>query len=105
MYLAGGQGQVVGGTVVGALVASGPVMVIAATFTNAAYERLPLEDEAAAAGEGLQSPAAALGGDHPPASSSAAPILYNVPPNLVPNNGQMAHDVFWAPPPRLPPSY
>lgn len=47
IYLAGGQGQVVGGNVVGALIASGPVIVIAASFSNVAYERLPLvEDEA-----------------------------------------------------------
>ncbi|KAI3458663.1 hypothetical protein Pfo_015326 [Paulownia fortunei] len=114
VYLAGGQGQVVGGTVVGALMASGPVMVIAATFTNATYERLPLEDDAA--GEGMQlqptsgvntgtigasgSHSHGLAADPPP---SSAP-LYNVPPNLLPN-GQMPHDVFWAPPPRLPPSY
>nr|GMD79393.1 AT-hook motif nuclear-localized protein 23-like [Ipomoea batatas] len=45
IYLAGGQGQVVGGSVVGELTAAGPVMVIAASFTNVAYERLPLEDE------------------------------------------------------------
>ncbi|XP_010276261.1 PREDICTED: AT-hook motif nuclear-localized protein 22 [Nelumbo nucifera] len=45
IYLAGGQGQVVGGSVVGALVASGPVVIMAASFGNAAYERLPLEDE------------------------------------------------------------
>ncbi|XP_039022358.1 AT-hook motif nuclear-localized protein 19-like [Hibiscus syriacus] len=45
IYLAGGQGQVVGGSVVGSLMASGPVMVIAATFSNATYERLPLEEE------------------------------------------------------------
>ncbi|XP_074294189.1 AT-hook motif nuclear-localized protein 20-like [Silene latifolia] len=44
VYLSGGQGQVVGGSVVGPIIASGPVMVIAATFSNAAYERLPLED-------------------------------------------------------------
>ncbi|KAL2514112.1 AT-hook motif nuclear-localized protein 23 [Forsythia ovata] len=42
IYLAGGQGQVVGGNVVGALIASGPVIIIAASFTNVAYERLPL---------------------------------------------------------------
>ncbi|PWA64098.1 hypothetical protein CTI12_AA346890 [Artemisia annua] len=36
IYLAGGQGQVVGGNVVGALIASGPVIVIAASFTNVA---------------------------------------------------------------------
>ncbi|KAF7825944.1 AT-hook motif nuclear-localized protein 23 [Senna tora] len=45
VFLAGGQGQVVGGNVVGALVASGPVIVIASSFTNVAYERLPLEEE------------------------------------------------------------
>ncbi|KAJ4950237.1 hypothetical protein NE237_027069 [Protea cynaroides] len=45
IYLAGGQGQVVGGGVVGALLASGPVVIMAASFGNAAYERLPLEDE------------------------------------------------------------
>ncbi|XP_074590954.1 AT-hook motif nuclear-localized protein 23-like [Curcuma longa] len=44
-FLAGGQGQVVGGSVVGALVAAGPVIIIAASFTNVAYERLPLQDE------------------------------------------------------------
>ncbi|KAK2992529.1 hypothetical protein RJ640_002423 [Escallonia rubra] len=45
IYLAGGQGQVVGGNVVGALIASGPVIVMAASFTNVAYERLPLDEE------------------------------------------------------------
>ncbi|EAZ44412.1 hypothetical protein OsJ_29032 [Oryza sativa Japonica Group] len=42
--LAGGQGQVVGGSVAGALIAAGPVVVVAASFSNVAYERLPLED-------------------------------------------------------------
>ncbi|KAL6130407.1 hypothetical protein ACLB2K_068786 [Fragaria x ananassa] len=45
IFLAGGQGQVVGGNVVGPLIASGPVIVIASSFTNVAYERLPLEEE------------------------------------------------------------
>ncbi|KAF3558202.1 hypothetical protein F2Q69_00010740 [Brassica cretica] len=45
IYLAGGQGQVVGGSVVGPLMASGPVVIMAASFGNAAYERLPLEEE------------------------------------------------------------
>uniref|UniRef100_A0A5B6Z191 Putative DNA-binding protein ESCAROLA n=1 Tax=Davidia involucrata TaxID=16924 RepID=A0A5B6Z191_DAVIN len=45
IYLAGGQGQVVGGCVVGELIAAGPVIVMAASFTNVAYERLPLEEE------------------------------------------------------------
>ncbi|GLT91208.1 hypothetical protein SLE2022_091080 [Rubroshorea leprosula] len=45
IYLAGGQGQVVGGSVVGELMAAGPVIVMAASFTNVAYERLPLEED------------------------------------------------------------
>uniref|UniRef100_A0A0D9XAZ0 AT-hook motif nuclear-localized protein n=1 Tax=Leersia perrieri TaxID=77586 RepID=A0A0D9XAZ0_9ORYZ len=52
VYLAGGQGQVVGGCVVGTLTAAGPVMVIASTFANATYERLPLEEEDDEAGGG-----------------------------------------------------
>lgn len=43
-FLAGGQGQVVGGSIAGALIAAGPVVVVAASFSNVAYERLPLED-------------------------------------------------------------
>ncbi|KAI4981302.1 hypothetical protein ZWY2020_021787 [Hordeum vulgare] len=45
------------------LVASGPVMVVAATFSNATYERLPLADEesgeaavAATGSDGMQLP-------------------------------------------------
>lgn len=46
IFLSGGQGQVVGGSVVGPLMASGPVVLMAATFANAVFERLPLEEEA-----------------------------------------------------------
>lgn len=35
----------VGGSVVGPLVAAGPVVIMVASFGNAAYERLPLEEE------------------------------------------------------------
>ncbi|TQD95531.1 hypothetical protein C1H46_018887 [Malus baccata] len=45
IFLAGGQGQVVGGSVVGELTTAGPVIVIASSFTNVAYERLPLDEE------------------------------------------------------------
>ncbi|XP_062030586.1 AT-hook motif nuclear-localized protein 25-like [Rosa rugosa] len=54
IFLAGGQGQVVGGSVVGPLLASGPVVLMAASFANAVFERLPLEEEEAAGGGGLQ---------------------------------------------------
>lgn len=45
IFLSGGQGQVVGGSVVGPLLASGPVILMAASFANAAFERLPLDEE------------------------------------------------------------
>jgi predicted DNA-binding protein with PD1-like motif len=105
VYLAGGQGQVVGGTVAGALVASGPVMVIAATFTNATYERLPLEDEPAGEGMQVQQQSGTIvnsAGQSLGEQAAASMPMYNLPPNLLPN-GQMPPDVFWAPPPRPPP--
>ncbi|KAI6668944.1 hypothetical protein NL676_003829 [Syzygium grande] len=126
VYLSGGQGQVVGGTAVGPLVASGPVMVVAATFSNATYEQLPVEDEAEEAvvgdgGEAMQLQPTSMGLSHPGNSgnhnsgsqssqglanqhhvSSSMP-MFNLPPNLMPN-GQVPHDMFWAAP-RPPPSY
>ncbi|KAL5230754.1 hypothetical protein ABZP36_029530 [Zizania latifolia] len=122
IYLAGGQGQVVGGTVVGELVASGPVMVVAATFSNATYERLPLADDepgeaaaaaaAAAGSDGMQlleggSPPGGNGGQGAAAGDPGLPDptsmpFYNLPPNLMPNGGgQMAHEMFrsFRPPP------
>ncbi|WRX25000.1 PPC domain - like 10 [Theobroma cacao] len=114
IYLAGGQGQVVGGIVVGSLVASGPVMIIAATFSNATYERLPLEEEE----EGVSGAQGQLGGGggsggSPPgigsgsgghqqggiggADGSGLPVYNNLPPNLVSNGGQLSHEAYaWA---------
>ncbi|XP_023538346.1 AT-hook motif nuclear-localized protein 19-like [Cucurbita pepo subsp. pepo] len=109
IYLAGGQGQVVGGSVVGPLTAAGPVMVIAATFSNATYERLPLEEEedgGGGGGQGLASTGGGGGGDSSPqgigggvGDPSAMPPLYNLPPNLLPNGGggQMNQEAYsWA---------
>lgn len=45
IYLAGAQGQVVGGGVVGSLIASGPVVIMAASFMSATFDRLPLDDD------------------------------------------------------------
>ncbi|CAK8562591.1 unnamed protein product [Lathyrus sativus] len=94
IYLAGGQGQVVGGSVVGELIAAGPVIVIAASFTNVAYERLPLDDEeqvqmqAVAGGGGSQGSgsggAGGVGGGNTspfPDPSSGLPF-FNLPLNM-----------------------
>lgn len=92
VFLAGGQGQVLGGAVVGALVASVPVTVIAASFTNAVYERLPIEDEG--------------GGDEVPPQLQNHDMVGEQKPAVALYNSQVANDVVWAPqacPP--PPNY
>lgn len=96
IFLAGGQGQVVGGNVVGALYAAGPVIVIAASFANVAYERLPLEEEeapAAPVGLQMQQPGGAddsggMGGTpFPPDPSAAGLPFFNLPLNNMPGAG------------------
>lgn len=122
VYLAGGQGQIVGGAVMDKLVASGPVMVVTATFSNATYERLPLalednndnnevgkqEMQIQVGGEKKISEASVAAANVVSSSSTMAP-LYNLPPNLLPpSNGQISlphQDVFWSPPPRPPTPY
>ncbi|KAJ0237087.1 AT-hook motif nuclear-localized protein 19 [Hirschfeldia incana] len=94
IYLAGGQGQIVGGSVVGPLMAAGPVMLIAATFSNATYERLPLDEEEAVEGGGGGVAPGQLGGVGSPLSSGGGrgdgnqglPV-YNMPENLVSSGG------------------
>ncbi|KAK4422758.1 AT-hook motif nuclear-localized protein 24 [Sesamum alatum] len=90
IYLAGGQGQVLGGSVVGQLLASGPVIIMAASFSNAAYERLPLEEEENAiqvqGGGSLGSPPGGVGGQPPQNQQQmlADPSLFQgMPPNLL----------------------
>jgi predicted DNA-binding protein with PD1-like motif len=107
VYLAGGQGQVVGGSVMGELIASGPVMVIAATFGNATYERLPLDQDAeegavlsgssegAATAQQLEQQQSSGGGAVvPPSSMYAVP---QTPPHDM--FGQWGHAAVARPPP------
>lgn len=91
IFLAGGQGQVVGGNVVGELTAVGPVIVIASSFTNVAYERLPLdEEETPVDGLQIQPPSSqgdgvAGGGNHLfPDPSSGLPF-FNLPLSMPPS--------------------
>lgn len=102
IYLAGGHGQVLGGSVVGALVASGPVIINAASFMNAGYDRLPLDEEEAPTPIQLQAESSPLAA---PPQQSDIPIMYNMPPNLLTNCGPLHGDeayTSWAsarPPP------
>lgn len=61
IYLAGGQGQVVGGSVVGPLVAAGNVVLMAASFANAVFDRLPLEEEDQSVEQGTVAAAGVVG--------------------------------------------
>lgn len=91
--LAGPQGQVLGGHVVGPLVSAGTIYLIAASFNRPSFERLQVsdhEDEAVARGhDNRESPpkVASGGGD-----SGGGPV-YNYQPS----------DVIWAPTARAPP--
>ncbi|KAJ0053836.1 hypothetical protein Pint_00266 [Pistacia integerrima] len=103
IYLAGGQGQVVGGSVVGPLLASGPVVIMAASFGNAAYERLPLEEE--------EAPVGSIPGSQPLGSPELvqeqqqqqpqqlmqdpnASFIHGLPPNLL-NSVQLPAEAYW----------
>ncbi|XP_054784685.1 AT-hook motif nuclear-localized protein 22-like [Prosopis cineraria] len=109
IYLSGGQGQVVGGTVVGPLLASGPVVIMAASFGNAAYERLPLEEDETAAvsvpgSGGLGSPGIAgqqQQSQQPPqlqqqivGDPNTTSMFHGVPQNLL-NSCQLPAEGFW----------
>nr|XP_043620369.1 AT-hook motif nuclear-localized protein 16-like [Erigeron canadensis] len=43
IYLASPQGQLVGGAISGPLIASSPVVIMAATFMNATFDRLSID--------------------------------------------------------------
>lgn len=101
--LAGPQGQIVGGAVAGQLMSAGPVYIIAASFNNPMYHRLPSEDEnsggaGGSVGAGDQSPSPPAvgsagggesGGHHPPPSTTADSMsMYS---------SHLPSDVIWAP--------
>ncbi|XP_042504539.1 AT-hook motif nuclear-localized protein 17-like [Macadamia integrifolia] len=98
--LAGPSGQIVGGSVVGSLLAAGTVYIVAAAFTDPSYYRLPSEDElqSSISGNVGHSPSGSggCGGegshDHPgpppgPAESCGISIY----------GSHLSSDVIWAP--------
>lgn len=92
IFLAGGQGQVVGGSVVGELTAAGPVIVIAASFTNVAYERLPLDEDEQLQMQQASGGSGGGGGGNPNnlfadagAGSAGGLPFFNLPLNMPPN--------------------
>jgi len=103
IYLAGGQGQVVGGSVVSPLLAAGPVVIMAASFGNAAYERLPLEEEDPAVpipgGGPLGSPGIVGQQQQQQQQQQLLPdpntsLFHGMPPNLL-NSCQLPPEAYW----------
>ncbi|KAG5588905.1 hypothetical protein H5410_039419 [Solanum commersonii] len=100
IYLAGGQGQVVGGCVVGSLMASGPVVIMAASFSNAAYERLPLDEDDSnqlrfkEVHLGSPERTVAPGGQQQQLLADPS-LFHGMPPNLL-NNVQLPSEAYWA---------
>ncbi|RID70497.1 hypothetical protein BRARA_C02511 [Brassica rapa] len=108
--LAGPQGQIIGGFVAGPLISAGTVYVIAASFNNPSYHRLPAEEEhrhsvSARAGEGDgQSPPVSRGGGESEhvavrGEESCGVSMYSC------HMGTHGSDVIWAPTARAPPPY
>ncbi|KAK6140597.1 hypothetical protein DH2020_025661 [Rehmannia glutinosa] len=99
IYLAGGQGQVMGGTVVGPLVASGPVVIMAASFGNAAYERLPLEEEEAAppgmAGSGQMGSPGIVGQTGQQMMNDPNTNMFQGMPQNMMNSCQLPSEPYW----------
>ncbi|OIT39030.1 PREDICTED: AT-hook motif nuclear-localized protein 22-like [Nicotiana attenuata] len=91
IYLAGSQGQVVGGGVVGPLLTSGPVVIMAASFGNAAYEKLPLEDEESPVAQGI---ASTQQQDQQIMASESNASFQGFPPNLL-NSSQSQAEAYW----------
>ncbi|XWS25370.1 hypothetical protein CRYUN_Cryun27aG0063000 [Craigia yunnanensis] len=101
--LAGPQGQIVGGFVAGSLVAAGTVFIVAATFNNPSYHRLPGEEArntvSSGGGEEQSPPLSGGGGDsgHGGGADSCGISLYS--------SHLGGSDVIWAPAARPPPPY
>ncbi|KAL4198062.1 hypothetical protein AMTRI_Chr03g138340 [Amborella trichopoda] len=91
VFLAGNQGQVVGGAVVGSLIAAGAVVLVTATFAHVSYERLPHSEEEEVTGE-ESSGVISGGGNNGMGDVTGMGSLYNLPPNLV--NSQIIPETF-----------
>ncbi|GJZ82244.1 AT-hook motif nuclear-localized protein 16-like protein [Tanacetum coccineum] len=85
IYLVGPQGQVVGGSIAGPLMASGPVVIMSATFMNATFDRLPIDKEEAVV--------AAATHDQHHHRVMGVPDIYGAPQNLF-SNATVPPDVY-----------
>lgn len=100
--LAGPRGQTVGGVVIGPLLAAGTVYIIAASFNNPLYHRLPMEEDDPARSSGGVSASAAR--EQSPASGGGDSVHHAEPSmaagSLPVYSCHLPSDVIWAPIPR-----
>ena len=86
-FLAGGQVQVVDGSVAGAHIAAGPAVIVAVSFSNVAYERLQLEegdDVPPPAPPGSDQPGVLFGGDPAAVAAAGGLSFFNLPMGMPP---------------------
>ncbi|KAJ4904139.1 AT-hook motif nuclear-localized protein 16 [Raphanus sativus] len=89
IYLARPQGQVVGGGLVGGLISSGPVVIMAASFMNSVFDRLPLDDDEVASMQNQQY--------YHNARLRPLDDIHGLPQNLI-TNGISGSDIYsWGP--------
>ncbi|XP_030454304.2 AT-hook motif nuclear-localized protein 28-like [Syzygium oleosum] len=109
--VAGPQGQMLGGSVAGPLVAVGPVFVVAATFNNPSFHRLPAEEDDGGGGGGSSSLSGRGGDGHSPPASGGGESAHPPPQPTAADSGvsmyscHLPSDVIWAPAPRQAPPY
>ncbi|KAI3751786.1 hypothetical protein L2E82_22877 [Cichorium intybus] len=101
--LAGPQGQIVGGAVSGALMSAGTVYIIAASFNNPLFHRLPSEEDDNLRNSGGGTGSAAAGDQSPPAGSAGGDSGgHHAPPSTAGDSMSMyschlPNDVIWTP--------
>ncbi|KAF5183009.1 At-hook motif nuclear-localized protein [Thalictrum thalictroides] len=98
--LAGPQGQIFGGSVVGALIASSNVFIVATSFSSPTYHRLPVQDEEIPNTSDTQvgTPMSGSAGgveSHSGGTDPGAMTIYNC--------SHLPNDVIWTPTARPPP--
>ncbi|KAI4363889.1 hypothetical protein MLD38_020052 [Melastoma candidum] len=89
IYLSGAQGQVVGGNVVSTLIASGPVIIMAASFMNATFDRLPLDDDDEEVSLAIQNQCYQNNRRH-----LDVPGYYGMPQNLLAHGGNLLPEMY-----------
>ncbi|KAJ9153906.1 hypothetical protein P3X46_027294 [Hevea brasiliensis] len=95
-YLAGAQGQVFGGIVAGKVLAASLVVVVATTFLNPTFHRLPSDND-----EAMETKSSCFGpANESCVSSGMSMTVYGVA-NPAAINCQVSPDIMrWGPPPR-----